>query len=449
MDRKRLHEKTDQCAEERTADLVRTIARLEQQVARYDHAGLALQESEAKYRQLIANLPNVVFKGYEDGSVDFFDDKIEQLTGYKREDFESRRLKWFDLVVEEDVQGVRDAFKEALRGERSYVREYRIKARSGEILWVQEGSHIVCDNEGRVESVRGAFLEITERKRSEEQIRKLNDELERRVAERTAELSHSLELLREAQWQLVQSEKMAALGGLVAGVAHEINTPVGIGVTAVSLLDEKTRECSALLSSGKLKRSDLEAYLSLAAGSTEMIMTNLRRAADLIQSFKQVAVDQSTEERRRFNLKEYIEHVLLSLRPKLKKTRHRITVNCPGDLALDSYAGAFSQIITNLVMNSLVHGFEEMEEGRIVFDIAEEDGTVIFKYSDNGRGMAEKIVSRIFEPFFTTRRGTGGSGLGLHIVYNLVTQTLGGQISCTSAPGKGALFLIRIPLKTE
>ena len=273
--------------------------------------------------------------------------------------------------------------------------------------------------------------------------------LEETVEERTQELKQSLDTIQKTQKQLVQSEKMAAIGGLVAGVAHEINTPIGIAVSAASHLEDKTGEFVKKVESKKLKRSGLDSYAKTASDSSNLILKNLSGAVKIVQGFKQVAVDQTSGERREFKLKPYIEDVLLSLKPKLKKTDHLITVNCPEDLILDSFPGALSQIITNLVMNSLIHGFEEMDAGEITFDAARENGSVLLTYRDNGKGMDEKALSKIFDPFFTTKRSQGGSGLGMHIVHNLVTQTLGGTISCKSEPGNGIMLRIQIPMTGE
>jgi signal transduction histidine kinase len=295
---------------------------------------------------------------------------------------------------------------------------------------------------------------FTELKQAEEALRKLNEELEQRVGTRTAELretnrslQESLETLQRTQNQLIQSEKMAALGSLVAGVSHEISTPVGIGVTAASHLDQKSREMERLYREDKMTRSDLEYYLKTACQSSAMILGNLRRAADHIQSFKQVAVDQASGEKRRFKLKEYLDEILLSLHPKLKRTSHTITVNCSDDLEIESYPGAFSQIITNFVLNSLSHGFEHKEHGQIVLDITCQNDTLQIRYSDDGKGISLEERSRIFEPFYTTKRGQGGSGLGLHIVYNLVTHRLNGHIECVSTPSVGTTFILQIPLE--
>jgi signal transduction histidine kinase len=300
------------------------------------------------------------------------------------------------------------------------------------------------------EALQAAWDEINN---SKQEVSDLNKTLEKRVLDRTMQLENSNKSLKEAleklqltQNQLVQSEKMVALGGLVAGVSHEINTPVGVSVTAASHLQEKTKEIKALFTSSTMKKSDLEKYLNLTNEGTEVILSNLVRASELIKSFKQVAVDQSSEGKRQFNVREYIFQVLLSLKPKLKKTNINIGVNCDEKLEIESYPGALSQIITNLIMNSLVHAFEEGEEGAIIFDIEKRDKDLILTYSDNGKGISKDIIGKIFDPFFTTKRGKGGTGLGLNIVYNIITQTLEGTIECESEVGIGTIFKITIPV---
>lgn len=295
--------------------------------------------------------------------------------------------------------------------------------------------------------------EILERKRIEEEVRTLNAELEQRVEERTIELRianqelvQSLEQLRKTQEQLIQSEKMAALGGLVAGIAHEINTPLGVGITAASHLEQLTKELIADYAQNAMRRSSLEHYLHVAEEASRMLLINLQMAAEQIQIFKQVAVDQTSAERRTFNVKRYLNDVLLSLHPKLRNTRHSVTITCPDTLELDSYPGAFSQIVRNLVLNSLLHGFEFKEQGEMTLEVAQMADSLQMRYSDNGKGIVKEEISKIFEPFYTTKRGHGGSGLGLHIVYNLVTQQLHGTIVCESQPGLGATFIIHIPL---
>jgi len=261
--------------------------------------------------------------------------------------------------------------------------------------------------------------------------------VERKIAEKK---------LIEYQKQLVESEKMASLGGLVAGVAHEINTPVGSAVTVASSLDERTRHYRGLLESNQIKRSDLQKYFETASSSSSVILTSLRQAADLIKSFKQVAVDQSCQERRSFKVRQCIDDVLVSLKPKFRQNAHEVEVNCPAELEINNDPGALTQVFTNLVINSLDHGFAGTERGRIRLDAEVEDGILQIRYTDNGIGMDKETLQKMYEPFFTTKRSQGGSGLGMHITYNLVSQTLHGSIECKSAPGQGAIFTIRIPL---
>lgn len=292
------------------------------------------------------------------------------------------------------------------------------------------------------------FLEgRTRRLLAELEVRRLNAELETRVARRTRELNESIETLKQTKDQLVMSEKMAALGGLVAGVAHEINTPVGIGITDASFLNDRAAHFMGLYREGRLTRSEFEKFLDLCMEISTSILTNLQRAGALVNSFKQVAVDQSSEELRRFDLGKYLDEILLSLHSRLRKGNHRVIVECPDELMIESYPGAIAQVITNFVMNTLQHGFEGRFNGEIRITVSAGDGELTLCYLDNGRGMTDEIREQIFDPFFTTRRGQGGSGLGLHIVYNLIVQTLGGQVRCESSPGKGTAFFLRLPLK--
>jgi signal transduction histidine kinase len=297
-------------------------------------------------------------------------------------------------------------------------------------------------------------LHDNDRLRAEEEYCMLNADLEQRVADRTAELARAnrelqaaLENLRQAQSQLVLSEKLAALGGLVAGVAHEINTPVGVAISATSTMSDKNRHMADIYGRGEMKRSDLTEYLEATREGLEMSLLNLHRASDLIRSFKMVAADQISEERRSFNLREYVTQVLLSLRPKLKKTRHKVEVDCDEDLSVESYPGAFSQILTNFIVNTLTHAYDEGEAGVIRIEISRTDGTLNLVYSDDGRGMSPEVQERVFEPFYTTARSKGSTGLGLHIVFNIVTRTLGGTITCCSAPGHGTTFQVRVPVR--
>ena len=360
----------------------------------------------------------------------------------------------FDFFTDEHAKQAYADEQEILRSGQSLVGvEEKETWLDGRETWVSTTKVPIRDQAGRIVGIVGISRDITAHKHAEEEIRRLNEELEHRVEARTKELQEantalheSLEALKRTQEQLIQTEKMAALGRLVAGVTHEMSTPIGLGVTTASHLEQKTQDLESLYQESKMTRSDLEKYVQTARESTSIILNNLRRAAQHIHSFKLVAVDQTSGEKRRFKLKEYLEEVLLSLHPKLKRTRHVVKVNCPEGLELDSYPGVFSQIITNLVVNSLIHGFEHKPQGEIVLDCNRINGAIRIRYSDNGRGMSKEELSRIFEPFYTTKREQGGSGLGLHIIYNLITQTLHGQIECESTPGSGTTFTIQIPI---
>jgi signal transduction histidine kinase len=264
------------------------------------------------------------------------------------------------------------------------------------------------------------------------------------------ELVQSLHHLEMTQSHLVESEKMASLGGLVAGVAHEINTPVGIAVSAASYLNDRTTAARQKLERGELAREDMRAYLDDAAQSARLLLSNANRAAKLVQSFKQVAVDQISDERRRFDLRQYIEETLLSLQPRISGSKIAVNVECPAGIEMDSYPGPRAQVLTNLVLNALQHAFEPGAPGRIGI-AAETVGAdeVVLRCEDNGRGIPPAIHHMIFEPFFTTRRGFGGSGLGLHLVYNLVTIRLNGSIEVRSRDGGGAAFVLRLPRHTR
>ncbi|MBE9225671.1 AAA family ATPase [Phormidium sp. LEGE 05292] len=270
--------------------------------------------------------------------------------------------------------------------------------------------------------------------------------LEQKVAERTQELSQALEDLKTTQKRLVESEKMAALGSLVAGVAHEINTPVGTSITVASTLADATQSFMNAVEQGQLKRSTLNNYLEVASESTDLILHNLQRAGELIQSFKQVAVDQTNLEKRTFGVISYLEEVLLSLAPQFKQADHVLTIEGDETIAIDSYPGALAQIVTNLVVNSLTHAYQPGECGNLRLEISQLNQEVIVQYSDDGCGIPEENLDKIFNPFFTTARNQGGSGLGLHIVHNLVTQKLQGTIDVSSKPGLGTLFIMKFPL---
>ena len=258
------------------------------------------------------------------------------------------------------------------------------------------------------------------------------------------QMEEVLDQLRASQVELVRKEKMAALGSLVAGVSHEVNTPIGITYTVATHLAESNAAMQARFASGRMSKNDFHCFLNDLDESLQLLLSNTRRATELIKSFKMMAVDQTSGERRIFNLRDYIEEVLLNLRPRLKKTAHRISVECPADLQMDSTPGALAQILANLILNSVTHAYSEDQAGHLTIQVTQPDADhVELRYSDDGCGIPLEQQSQVFEPFFTTQRNNGGSGLGLHLVYNLVSGVLQGQLHLRSQPGQGTTFTIR------
>jgi len=288
-----------------------------------------------------------------------------------------------------------------------------------------------------------------------EALRQHNLNLEETVTQRTAELtasnaelSEALATLQKAQRELVESEKLASLGRLVAGVAHELNTPLGNALTVVSALDDRYKQLEGMLAgSVQLRRSTLEDLARDTRRGQDILQRNVQKAADLVRDFKQVAIDQTADLRRDFDLAKVIEDVLVMVEPSFKHTPFAIETDLCHGLMMNSYPGALGQVLTNLLMNALLHGFEGLDQGRVTVHCAKLTETEVeLGVRDDGRGMDESVRRRIFDPFFTTKLGTGGSGLGMHIVHSIVTNVLGGQIEVRSSPGQGTQMLMRLPL---
>ena len=328
--------------------------------------------------------------------------------------------------------------EELYSGTGRQVFEKLINEHLGEPRHVVFHRAVFKDPDGDIGGVIGVMLDVTELQKTRIALEELNRVLESRVSERTSEL-------QQAMKHLIQSEKLAALGNLVAGIAHELNTPIGNIVTVASTLKDETSSFHKRLSSGTIRRSEALASAALMQQAGEMIENNAVRGAKLISDFKQVAVDQSSARRRTFDLRDTIEEVMTTLHPMLKRTTHKIDIDIPEKIELDSYPGPIEQIITNLIANSLIHGLDDRATGNIIISARSENHTVILDYSDDGRGMDEDTLAQIFDPFYTTKLGQGGSGLGLYIVYNLVTGVLGGKINAISSPGTGARFHMRLP----
>ena len=256
------------------------------------------------------------------------------------------------------------------------------------------------------------------------------------------ELSDRLQRMQE---HLIYSEKMVSLGSLVAGVTHEVSTPIGLGVTGMSHFLHQTKKLKELYDKEEMTQEDFENYLLEAEKTADIVYTNLITATNLIKSFKKISVDQSSKQSYEFNLKEYVDEIIISLHSKLKHTNITVVNEMDPTLMLNSYPGSFAQIFTNFIMNSLIHAFKDDEVGEIVISATGNDKNIVINYKDNGCGIDAQYIDKIYEPFFTTKKDEGGSGLGLQIIHYIVTQELAGEISVDSTPNKGVDFKIVIP----
>jgi PAS domain S-box-containing protein len=314
-----------------------------------------------------------------------------------------------------------------------YEDEYRDS--SGNLRYWLVNKLPLLDAEGRVESIVTVALDIAERKRSEQEMREAKDAAEA-----------ALRNLRETQNSLIEAEKLAALGRLVAGVAHEVNNPVGISLTVASSLERKTASFTAEVARGDLRRSSLMDFLEAARDASGQLVANLNRAAELITSFKQVAADRNYSDQRTFDLGDLTEQVVMSLRPGLRKHRLSLNVECEPNLTMNSYPGPYGQVLTNLFLNAVAHAFPDGRAGTVDIKVraAGADHVEVI-FADDGCGMSLDVRRRAFDPFFTTRRDQGGTGLGLHIVYSIVTSRLGGRLDLDSEPGRGTRVQIVLP----
>jgi signal transduction histidine kinase len=293
----------------------------------------------------------------------------------------------------------------------------------------------LLDADGEIDKIVTVALDIGERKKSEREMLKAKDAAET-----------ALRNLRETQASLIEAEKLAALGRMVAGVAHEVNNPVGISLTVASALERKTERFGEEVKRGELRRSSLNEFLDTSRSAAAQLVANLNRAAELIQSFKQVAADRNYSDQRTFDLADLTEQVVMSLRPGLRKHNLTLNVDCQPNLVMNSYPGPYGQVLTNLFLNAVAHAFPNGRPGLIEIQ-ARESGrdNVEIIFSDDGCGMSLDVRRRAFDPFFTTRRDQGGTGLGLHIVYNIVTNRLGGRLDLDSEPGSGTRIRLILP----
>lgn len=421
-------------------------------INRLQRSQQSLRESEAKFFGLFRHspVPHTLVRNLDGQFIEANDAWLQQF-GYQLQDVIGRTARelgtWVDpaqrdrLITVLEPNGTVDRFEAELRH--------------------RDGHHIICVMSGRTISagdeqlILFTLMDVTRQREAEREIRSMNLELELRVQARTEkleianrELSVALESVRAMQTELVRSEKLAALGSLVAGVAHELNTPIGNCVTVGSTLQYQVAGLAKAFATGELRRSTMQEFMENAQRGTEILMRALTRAGELIRSFKRVAVDQSSDQRRSFDLQTTVREICLTLEPMYKNTPFDLTLALPDEVEMDSFPGALGQLITNFVSNALQHGFEGRERGQMHVRAAVSDPDhVTLQFSDDGMGMAEDTRKRVFDPFFTTKLGQGGSGLGMNIVYNIVHDILGGSIDIASSPDAGTLITVRLPVR--
>jgi PAS domain S-box-containing protein len=421
-------------ARDEVGSMARSVEIFRENVIARREVEIERDAQERRWRNILETSPiGISIVSADGGERVYQNDKYSQLFGLVAAMAQSRRLFHENFALPADAVLLAD---EVQRNGLVSGWEVRMRRSGGTTWWcLMEVRPIEYD--GRPAHIFWHY-DVTDRRRTEDELRAAKEAAETALAE-----------LKLAQKSLVEAEKLAAIGGLVAGVAHEVNNPVGISLTVASSLERRCEAFEAELESGQLRRSRLTDFLAGAKEAAGQLVANLSRAGELVQSFKQVAVDRTHADRRSFDLRGSTEQIIASLKPTLKKTRHSLDVNIEPDIEMDSYPGPYGQVITNLFMNALAHAFDEAEEGHMeIIGRRVANGMVEIVFRDDGAGMSEEAKRRAFEPFFTTKRGRGGSGLGLHIIYNIVNHRLGGRISLESDLGHGTTFRIVLPIVT-
>lgn len=404
-----------------------------EEITERKRADAALKASERQFHTLADSIPQLVWMADANGELFWLNNRWHEYTGMPVDDVNA--IDWQAILAPASLEEARRHWAQAVKAGTALEMELSLRGKDGEYRPFLTRAVPLRKPAGAIYGWIGTHIDISERKRGEQEIRSAKDAAEA-----------ALQNLQETQTFLIEAEKLAALGRLVAGVAHEINNPAGISLTVASSLERRTALFAAEVARGHVKRSSLNEFIEASREGTAQLVANLNRVAALIQSFKQVAADRNSSDRRTFNLGDLTEQVLMSLRPSLRKRNSRLNVECQPGLSMNSYPGSYGQVLTNLFLNSVAHAFPDGKGGRVDIRVREsgEDGAEIL-FSDDGCGMSPEVRRQAFNPFFTTRRNQGSTGLGLHIVHNIVTNRLGGRLNLDSSPGQGTKIQIILP----
>lgn len=404
-----------------------------EEITERKRAEAALQASERQFHTLADSIPQLVWMAETGGKIFWFNSHWHKYTGTPAG--ETRSHDWQTVLSPASLEEARSRWAQALETRTALELELSLRGTDGQYRPFLTRAVPLRDSAGAVYGWIGTHIDISERKRSEQEIRNARDSAEA-----------ALQNLRETQNYLIEAEKLAALGRLVAGVAHEVNTPVGTSLTVASSLERRTAEFAAEVAQGNLRRSSLIDFVETTREASSQLVANLKHAAELIQSFKQVATDRNYSDQRIFDLGDLTEQVVVSLRPGLGKQNLTLNVACEPDLRINSYPGPYGQLLTNLFLNSVTHAFPDGSGGTIDIKVqAAGNDAVDVLFSDDGCGMSLDVRRKAFDPFFTTRRDRGSTGLGLHIVHTIVTNYLGGRLHLDSEPGKGTKIRLVLP----
>jgi PAS domain S-box-containing protein len=404
-----------------------------EEITERKRAEAALQASERQFHTLADSIPQLVWMANAVGKIYWFNNHWHEYTGTSAGETSSH--DWQAILAPASLDEVRQRWAQTLEAGTALEMELSLLGTDGQYRPFLTRAVPLRDPSAVIYGWIGTHIDISERKRNEQAVRDARD---------TAETA--LQNLRETQNSLIEVEKLAALGRLVAGVAHEINNPVGTSLTVASALDRKTSMIAKELAQGTLRRSSLLEFLEISREASSQLVANLNHAAELIQSFKQVATDRNQSNQRTFDLGDLTEQIVLSLRPGLGKRNLTLKVECQPNLTMTSYPGPYGQVLTNLFLNSVTHAFPDEKGGTIDIKVlAAGTGDVEILFSDDGCGMSPDDRRKAFDPFFTTRRDQGSTGLGLHIVHSIVTNYLGGRLHLDSERDEGTRIRLVLP----